>query len=501
MTNSHLFLKALFAIIVVKVGRFEVPVVSNSGWICVVAPIAVFTSLDIALTNLAVVAGSVVVVTVVKTSGGFLCQLAWSTSMRLQRLSHRLLLVTVWIALGTLLVSVAPSTRGDGGGGDGGGGDESRGPDAQETAGSSGGGNDTAMAVFLCILAANLSAGRWSLTEVFLGTTLNGDANKNKGGSAGAGGGSSNGGASNGNGNAGGGSGRVTDKHDNASVASSVFGLLYLISPIAAVSMLPLTLIVEGDKISQSIFFQDWGLFFESCGFAILGGLLAAVLIVVEILLVGKTDAFSVNVIAIAGKVVQTVLSIIVFGEMMTPLKVAGLGMAGAGIFAFVVEKQRIADVVEASEALGHGSSRDAPIGVRRQCCAAPLWVPEATGGELTLAFALAPCLPNECYRRGGEERGGGEGRGGGGSRRGLRRGGGSPRVGAQFVELSTLDIDDDHLDDDLDHEHLGNFHGEDEDAEFFGIYDDAYGERGGEERGGDADEGRSPRRLHVTAE
>ena len=485
MTNSHLFLKALFAVVVVKVWRFEVPAVSSRGWLCVVAPIAVFTSLDIALTNLAVVAGSVVVVTVVKTSGGFLCQLAWSASMRLQRLSRRLLLVTLWIALGTLIVSVAPSTRGEGGAGGGEGGDESRGSDAQESAG---GGSNTALAVFLCILAANLSAGRWSLTEVFLGTML-------KGGDAGASAEKgSNGSSSNGGGGrAGGGVGE--EKEEEADSASSVFGLLYLISPIAALSMVPLTLFVEGGEISQSIFFQNWGLFFESCGFAVLGGLLAAVLIVVEILLVGKTDAFSVNVIAIAGKVVQTLLSIVVFGELMTPLKIAGLGMAGAGIFAFVVEKQRIADVVEARKALdgwsgggsgsgGGGGGGGASDQGRRQCCPPPLWVPESTGGELTIAYALAPCLPTECCHRGG---GGGSGSGGG-------RGGGSPRGAAQFVELSTLDIDDEHLDDDLDHEHLDGFDGDGVDGEF-GIFDE---DEDKDNNVGDDEALRSPRRQKV---
>ena len=106
----------------------------------------------------------------------------------------------------------------------------------------------------------------------------------------------------------------------------SVMEILYKISPIAFLSLLPLSVMIEGPALAASSFMAaGTNLAALGCSFCFFGGVLATVLIFVEIVLLAATSSLTLTVLGQIKEIIQIVLSMIVFNDDLTVRSVFGI--------------------------------------------------------------------------------------------------------------------------------------------------------------------------------
>ena len=109
----------------------------------------------------------------------------------------------------------------------------------------------------------------------------------------------------------------------------SVMATLYKISPIAFVSLLPTALLIEGNSFMQSKFMvvdaESYSLQSLVVLFSLFGGLLASVLIFVEMVLLAVTSSMTLTVLGQVKEIIQIVLSMMVFNENLSTRSICGI--------------------------------------------------------------------------------------------------------------------------------------------------------------------------------
>ena len=103
------------------------------------------------------------------------------------------------------------------------------------------------------------------------------------------------------------------------------FVSIYHISPISALSMVPISLAVDLNPFLDSRFTHDPKLFIESFLLILFGGLIAFVLLLVEVKLVNLTSSLTLGVLGQMKELVQISLAIVVFKDNLTNLNLVGL--------------------------------------------------------------------------------------------------------------------------------------------------------------------------------
>ena len=108
-----------------------------------------------------------------------------------------------------------------------------------------------------------------------------------------------------------------------------VMATLYKISPIAFLSLLPVALLIEGNSLMQSKFMVadagSYSLQSLIVLFSLFGGLLASVLIFVEMVLLAVTSSMTLTVLGQIKEIVQIVLSMMVFNENLSTRSICGI--------------------------------------------------------------------------------------------------------------------------------------------------------------------------------
>ena len=109
----------------------------------------------------------------------------------------------------------------------------------------------------------------------------------------------------------------------------SVMATLYKISPIAFLSLLPTALLIEGNNFMQSKFMvidaESYSLQSLVVLFSLFGGLLASVLIFVEMVLLAVTSSMTLTVLGQVKEIIQIVLSMMVFNENLSTRSICGI--------------------------------------------------------------------------------------------------------------------------------------------------------------------------------
>lgn len=117
--------------------------------------------------------------------------------------------------------------------------------------------------------------------------------------------------------------------------------VLYAIAPASTLGVLPLVFALEGSALASSSedIFTDTRVCLVALGCIGLGGVMAFVLILVEIALVQKTSALSLGIAGNVKDVCQILLSVLVFGDHLSALNVVGMGCTFTGMICYTVIK------------------------------------------------------------------------------------------------------------------------------------------------------------------
>ena len=119
----------------------------------------------------------------------------------------------------------------------------------------------------------------------------------------------------------------------------SSISLIYHISPATSCTLIPIALVLESKKIIQSPFFDSTATVLAALGYTCIGGVMAFVLLLVEVVLVKRTSALSVNIGANVKDLLQIGLSMMVFGDVLTPVNALGLSLAFTGTVCYTLHK------------------------------------------------------------------------------------------------------------------------------------------------------------------
>lgn len=106
-----------------------------------------------------------------------------------------------------------------------------------------------------------------------------------------------------------------------------VMTILYKISPVAFISLFPVALLIEGQSFLQSPFIADYGgsLHIPVLLLTLFGGLLASVLIFVEMILLAATSSLTFTVLGQVKEIIQIILSMVVFNDNLTTRSICGI--------------------------------------------------------------------------------------------------------------------------------------------------------------------------------
>lgn len=115
--------------------------------------------------------------------------------------------------------------------------------------------------------------------------------------------------------------------------------MIYEISPASALGLIPGVVYLEAGQYSRSIYFNDLALFASTLGIIIAGGLIAFLLIFVEIVLVKKTSALTLGITGNFKDLCQIAIAVLVFGDYLSPINVVGLFSAFCGMVLYTVQK------------------------------------------------------------------------------------------------------------------------------------------------------------------
>lgn len=121
--------------------------------------------------------------------------------------------------------------------------------------------------------------------------------------------------------------------------------VLYHMAPWSAVSTIVLSLLLEGRQLlhqmGSSHEDSGWVLAAEAVGFTCFGGVVSFFLIIVEVQLLQLTSSITLGVFGTVKELVQIVLAILVFSDVVTPTKGLGLFLSIAGTFGYQQLKAR----------------------------------------------------------------------------------------------------------------------------------------------------------------
>ncbi|CAO3690292.1 unnamed protein product [Umbelopsis ramanniana] len=125
-------------------------------------------------------------------------------------------------------------------------------------------------------------------------------------------------------------------QHDTLGMDNPV-ATLYHLSPVMFVTMATLSLIFE-DPIGQfrnSEHFDSAFHVVESFGLMAIGGLLAFAMTLAEFHLIKSTNTITLSVAGISKEVVIITLSVLIYGDVLTPINLLGLAVSIIGIIAY----------------------------------------------------------------------------------------------------------------------------------------------------------------------
>ncbi|KAI9302805.1 triose-phosphate transporter family-domain-containing protein [Cunninghamella echinulata] len=112
---------------------------------------------------------------------------------------------------------------------------------------------------------------------------------------------------------------------------------LYYLSPVMFITMAILSLIFENpiDQFRQSEHFDNIFHILESFGLMAIGGLLAFAMTLAELYLIKNTNTVTLSVAGISKEIVVITLSVIVYGDELTPKNILGLIVSICGIIGY----------------------------------------------------------------------------------------------------------------------------------------------------------------------
>jgi len=129
---------------------------------------------------------------------------------------------------------------------------------------------------------------------------------------------------------------------------------IYMISPASAMTLVPLSLWLEGNRFVSSKFCAPKLLPLSIAN--ILGsGLFAFAMIFVELELLRRTSSVSLGVISYVKQILQIGFSVLIFGDVLTPLNILGFLCTLAGMFLYTYLKQYDSDETRYQESRREG--------------------------------------------------------------------------------------------------------------------------------------------------
>lgn len=138
--------------------------------------------------------------------------------------------------------------------------------------------------------------------------------------------------------------------------SKSVMVTLYRFTPASLISVLPLVLMIEADKLYSSTFWRHKKDLYDAILLCSFGGLFAFALVVVEVKLVRLTSALTMSVFGQIKEVVQIFLAMMLFGENLT-FK-SGVGIA-VSILASIYYRYVITSRKEATSLIKNKSEEE----------------------------------------------------------------------------------------------------------------------------------------------
>ncbi|KAL9541230.1 hypothetical protein MBANPS3_009234 [Mucor bainieri] len=125
-------------------------------------------------------------------------------------------------------------------------------------------------------------------------------------------------------------------QHENMGISNPIATLYYL-TPVMFVTMFTLSLVFEHplDQFQHSKHFDTLSHIIESFGLMSIGGLLAFAMTLAELYLIKSTNTVTLSVAGISKEIVVIMLSVMIYGDVLTPKNVLGLLVSIVGIIAY----------------------------------------------------------------------------------------------------------------------------------------------------------------------
>eukprot|EP00743_Colponemidia_sp_Colp-15_P007362 GILK01007949.1.p1 GENE.GILK01007949.1~~GILK01007949.1.p1 ORF type:complete len:419 (-),score=43.85 GILK01007949.1:215-1471(-) len=112
--------------------------------------------------------------------------------------------------------------------------------------------------------------------------------------------------------------------------------LLYLISPVCFLTLLPAMLIQEGSNVLDSALFYAVDSFFEIIALLIFGGVLALCLTVAEYAIVRFSSSITLSIAGIFKEILTIIASGMIFGDSLQPINIIGIAISICGISYYI---------------------------------------------------------------------------------------------------------------------------------------------------------------------
>ncbi|KAI7864435.1 triose-phosphate transporter family-domain-containing protein [Spinellus fusiger] len=125
-------------------------------------------------------------------------------------------------------------------------------------------------------------------------------------------------------------------QHDSLGMNHPIATLYYL-SPVMFVTMLSLSLVLENpiEQFKHSKHFDSVFHILESFGLMAIGGVLAFCMTLAELYLIKNTNTVTLSVAGISKEIVIIGLSVLIYGDVLTPKALVGLFISIVGIIAY----------------------------------------------------------------------------------------------------------------------------------------------------------------------
>ncbi|KAI8375789.1 triose-phosphate transporter family-domain-containing protein [Blakeslea trispora] len=125
-------------------------------------------------------------------------------------------------------------------------------------------------------------------------------------------------------------------QYENMGINNPIATLYYL-SPVMFITMLTLSLIFEHplEQFQHSKHFDTLSHILESLGLMSIGGFLAFAMTLAELYLIKNTNTVTLSVAGISKEIVVIMLSVMIYGDVLTSKNVLGLCVSIIGIIAY----------------------------------------------------------------------------------------------------------------------------------------------------------------------